>query len=118
MRLDSLKPYIFITKKQSEFLKQRKLKLKSDEVMVSYDFSENYAYVAQDAAESFHYNNDQSTVFPVVYYYRSGSEIMHKSCIFLYESTHHDSAAVHTVLNQLVPEIKKNVPNVLKILYV
>lgn len=117
-RFESLKPHSFIVKKQSEYIKLRKSKLGPGEVMVCFDFSENYAFVAQDAAQAFHYNNDQSTVFPVVYYFQKGSEIVHKSCIFLSESTRHDSAAVHTVLNQLIPEIKNVVPKLSKVIYV
>lgn len=117
-RLESLKPHSFIVKKQSEYIKLRRSKLAAGEVMVCFDFSENYAFVAQDAAQAFHYNNDQSTVFPVVYYYKKGSDIIHKSCIFLSESTKHDSASVHTILHQLIPEIGIEVPKVKRIIYV
>ena len=47
------------------------------------DFSENFAYVVQDAAQALHYNNDQCTVFPVVFYYRSNNEIKHHTIILL-----------------------------------
>jgi len=30
--------------------------LNDDEILVQVDFAENYAYVAQDAAQAFHYN--------------------------------------------------------------
>lgn len=117
-RLELLRPHSYIVKKQSEFINKRKANLLKGEVMVSFDFSENYAYVAQDAAQSFHYNNDQSTVFPVIYYFNKDDEIVHKSCIFLSESTRHDSAAVYTVLTQLIPEIKKNVDKLSKVIYI
>lgn len=58
-RLNSLKPHSFIVKKQSEFIKLRKSKLGPGEVMVCFDFSENYAFVAQDAAQAFHYITDK-----------------------------------------------------------
>lgn len=114
-KLEILKPHSFIVKKQSKFIKMRKEKLSSGEVMVCFDFSENFAFVAQDAAQAFHYNNDQSTVFPVVYCYKKGSDIVHKSFIFLSESTKHDSTAVHTILNQLIPEISSEVPKIKRI---
>lgn len=117
-KLIKLKPHSFIAKKQSEFISNRKSKLSQSEVMVHFDFSENYPYVAQDASQAFHYNNDQSTVFPVIYYYKKNSEIVHRSCIFLSECTKHDTAAVYTVLQQLIPEIKKHVPLVKKVIYV
>lgn len=76
-KLLKLNPHSFITKKQTEFIKSRKLNLSSSEVMVNFDFSENYSYVVQDAAQAFHFNNDQCTEFPVLYYYKQNSEIVH-----------------------------------------
>lgn len=117
-RLETLKPHSFIAKKQSEFIKKKRENLADDEVLVNFDFSENYAYVAQEAAQSFHYNNDQSTVFPAVYYWKKNSKVVHKSCVFLSECTKHDTAAVYTILKQLIPAIIKDVPQVKKIIYV
>lgn len=118
-RLEKLKPHSHISKKQSNFIKQRKINLSEGEVVVCFDFSENYAYVVQDAAQSFHYNNDQCTVFPVIYYFRRKSEVVHRSCIFISESTKHDSAAVYVILTKLIPVIKRDVgKKVKKIIYV
>lgn len=116
-KLLKLNPHSFITKKQSQFINNRKMNLSSSEVMVDFDFSENFSCVVQDAAQAFHFNNDQCTVFPVFYYYRLDSKIIHKSCIFLSKSKEHGTAAVYTVLQQLIPDIKNNVPSVKKIIY-
>lgn len=86
--------------------------------MVYCDFAENYAYVAQDAAQAFHYNNDQCTVFPVVFYYRSEIGIQNQSNILLSDSTKHDAAAVYLMQEKLIPEIKKVCPKVKKIYYI
>jgi len=59
-----------------------------------FDFSENYSYVVQDASQAFHFNNQQCTIFPVIYYYKENSELKHKSCIFLSDSLKHDTSAV------------------------
>lgn len=80
------------------------------------DFSENYKYVVQDASQAFHFNNDQCTVFPVVYYYKVNQEIKHNSIIFLSDSTRHDTAAVYTIQKMLIPHIKKSL-DVNKIIY-
>ena len=76
-----------------------------------FDFSENYAYVCQDAAQAFHYNNDQCTVFTCIYYYKEKGELKHKSHIFLSDSTKHDKAAVYTIQKMLIPMIKEDVKN-------
>lgn len=64
----------FIAKKQSNYLTELKGNLKKDQVLIQCDFSENCAFVAQDAAQAFHYNNDQCTVHLVVIYYSTGKE--------------------------------------------
>ena len=59
-------PHNFIAKAQSEFLSNKKENLREDEVLLFSDFSEflflnffeNFAYVVQDAAQAFHYNNE------------------------------------------------------------
>ena len=39
------------------------------------DFSENYSFVLQDAAKSFHWNNSQATIHPFVAYYMKSGEL-------------------------------------------
>lgn len=81
-KLVVLKPHSFIAKQQSLFLSEKKQNLAQDEVIVMFDFSQNYTYTAQEASQAFHFNNDQCTVFPVIYYYREESQLKHTSCIF------------------------------------
>lgn len=117
-RLQILKPHSFIAKQQTLFISEKKKNLREgEEVIVMFDFSENYSYVCQDASQAFHFNNDQCTVFPVIYYYKENSEVKHKSNVFLSESLKHDTAAVYTVQTLLIPEIKKDVKNLKKIIY-
>lgn len=91
--------------------------MKRDEVLVVLDFSENYKYVAQDASEAFHFNNSQCTVFPIVCYYKKELKFEHKSFIFLSNNTLHDTVAVYTVQRMLVPQLKKIVPELRKVIY-
>ena len=64
-----LKEHHFIAKKQSEFLRVKKASLKSDEAVLILDFAENYSFVVQDCAQSYHWNNTQATIHPFVLYY-------------------------------------------------
>lgn len=105
-KLVVLRPHSFITKKQTQFFETIKKNLKQGEVLIVLDFSENY--VVQDASQAFHFNNDQCTIFPVVYYYMQNSEVTHKSLIFLSDSTKHDTAAVYTIQKILVPYLRNN----------
>jgi len=115
-RLEVLKPHSFVSKQQSEYFQSIKNTLPDDVVLVTLDFSENYKYVAQDASQAFHFNNDQCSIFPVVYYYKDKNETQHRSLIFLSESTQHDTAAVYIIQSMLIFELKKSM-KIKKIIY-
>lgn len=117
-RLIVLKPHEFITRQQSEFCARVKSNLAEGEFLVQCDFSENYSYVVQDAAQSFHYNNDQCTVHPIVYYYRDGEQIRHRSIVALSDSLLHDTSAVYVMQEILIENIKRAHSNVKKIIYI
>ena len=117
-RLQILIPHHFISKSQSNYIADRKTKLNNHEVLVHTDFSENFSYVVQNAAQQFHYNNNQATIHPVVIYYRNKEEIICSSHVLISDSTTHDTAAVHVMQEVLIPEIKRLVPDVKKVIYI
>jgi len=49
--LETLIPHHFISKRQSEYIKNLKDNLKDGEVVIHTDFLKNYTYIAQDAAQ-------------------------------------------------------------------
>ena len=53
-----LKKHSFIAKKQSDHYNFVKKNVKENEAVVSLAFVENYGFVIQDKAQSFHWNND------------------------------------------------------------
>ena len=65
-KLEALCPHFFIATEQSKFFSECKSALKPGEIAVSADFSENFAFVLQDAAQGFHWNNAQATIHPSV----------------------------------------------------
>ena len=58
-KLEKLIPHHFIAKEQLKFISDKKNNLLPQEVLIQLDFSENYAFVAQNAIQTFHFNNDQ-----------------------------------------------------------
>jgi hypothetical protein len=82
--------------------------LKPGEVVVCADFSENYAFVLQDAAQGFHWNNAQATLHPFVAYFRESntSEINHLNFVVISECLHHDTVAVHLFQRKLISFLK------------
>lgn len=115
---EKLLPHHFISKNQEEYIMNRRNNLREDEVLFHLDFSENYAYVVQNAAQAFHYNNDQCTVHPSIFYYKSENKIEHKSIVLLSDCTTHDTTAVYILQRTVIPEIKKICPKVKRIIYV
>lgn len=56
-KANKLIPHSFIASKQVESMQLMKCNLKDGDILVILDFSENYSFVAQNAAQSFHWNN-------------------------------------------------------------
>lgn len=90
-RIKVLVTHSFISKEQTKFISDKKDILKENEVLLHCDFTENDTYVAQGAAQTFHYNNDQCSVFTVIFDYRSSNELKHHSMILLSDCTAHDA---------------------------
>ena len=61
-KIQTLLPHSFIGAQQATFYKDTKETLQPGEVLVTADFSENYAFILQDAAQGFHWNNSQATI--------------------------------------------------------
>lgn len=116
-KLKTLKVHSYIAKQQGNFINEKKENLKKNEAFVMFDFSENYAYVCQDASQAFHFNNDQCTVVPVIFYYKEDDELKHQSIVILSDCLKHDTVAVYAIQTLLIPEIKKKVKKLKKIYY-
>ncbi|KAI4473734.1 hypothetical protein M0804_015206 [Polistes exclamans] len=77
-KLVALLPHNFIAKEQAAYLRALKEFITENEFIVIVDFAENYAFVVQDAAQEFHWNNDQATVYTVVIYYKVDNQLTHQ----------------------------------------
>ena len=57
-KLEALRRHDFIAKQQSRYLAERKESLKEGEFLAIGDFSENFSFVVQDEAQSFHWDKN------------------------------------------------------------
>ncbi|KAJ8683491.1 hypothetical protein QAD02_019283 [Eretmocerus hayati] len=57
-RLMKLKTRDFIARQQSAFVKELKINPQPGQFIVCFDFAENYAFVVQNSAQSFHWNDN------------------------------------------------------------
>ena len=95
-KLEALRPHAFIAAQQASFYNDCKSSLHSNEALVTVDFSENYSFILQDAAQGYHWNNCQVTIHPFVAYYKGESdELCHLSYVVISEALSHDTTAVY-----------------------
>uniref|UniRef100_A0ABD2WEB3 Uncharacterized protein n=1 Tax=Trichogramma kaykai TaxID=54128 RepID=A0ABD2WEB3_9HYME len=92
------------TMNSHEHLKEN---LTDGQFLVSCDFAENYAFVVQNSAQSFYWNNNQATIFTVVVYYKEKNEEKHKSLAIISDNLAHDTVAVY-VYQKIIIEYLKN----------
>lgn len=107
----------FIARKQNSHFQNVKKNLKSDESLIICDFAENYAFVIQNAITGFHWNNEQATIFPIVFYYKMNSKIEHKTLVIISDCKKHDAIAVYVFLEALNQYFSQYYPHIRKCIY-
>ena len=113
-KLELLLTHSFIATQQSAFYNECKSSLKPGEMLVTADFAENYAFVLQDAAQGFHWNNDQATIHPFVIYYKDSEKEGHLSYVAISNCLKHDTVAVHPFQKKLISFLKARFPYEIK----
>ena len=66
-----------------------------------------YAFVVQDAAQGFHWNNNQATIHPFVVYYKESGEDRHLSFVVISDCLHHDTVAVYLYQKRLIAYLRE-----------
>ena len=113
-KLNLLLSHSFIATQQAVFYKDCKSCMKTGEVLVTVDFAENYAFVLQDAAQGFHWNNAQATVHPFVVYYTNSDKLCHLSYVVISDCMHHDTVAFHLFQKSFITFLMAKLPSSLK----
>ena len=107
----------FIAKRQGKYLKGLKETINESEGIIIGDFSENYSFVVQDASQAFHWTNNQATIHPFLFYYKSNNILSHKTYCFISDCMEHKTSLVYTFQTSLITDLKKNLPTLKKIHY-
>ena len=117
-KLNALKRHHYIAKAQSSYCKTLKENLTPEECLVLCDFAENFTFVVQDEIQSYHWNNQQATLFTVVIYFREADgKIDHKNLVIISDHNVHNTVTVSAFQKQVVSFIKSELPNVKKVFY-
>ena len=111
-KLEVLRPHAFIAAQQASFFNECKSALAHGEMVVTVDFSENYSFVLQDAAQGYHWNNSQATIHPFVAYYKDGSDkLCHLSYVVISEALNHDTSAVYLYQKRFIAFLMTFLPS-------
>lgn len=106
-QIETLLLHDFICKAQASYVKNKKESLKEGEFLIVSDFAENYAFVVQNAAQGFHWNNNQATIYPVVVYYQEEGQLKNKNYVITSDNMAHDAVAVYTFTKLIVDVLKE-----------
>ena len=93
-----LRQHSFIAAQQASIYSDCKSGLAPREMIVTVDFSENYSFIFQDAAQGFNWNNLQATIHPFAAYFKKvvNCVILHVATyVVVSECLHHNTTAVH-----------------------
>ena len=105
--MKTLTRHDFIAQKQAKCLDWKKSNLSDEEFLVIGNFSENYAFIIQDAAQEYHWTNNQATLHPFVFYYKYEANLCHRSYVLLLECNTHDTIAIHLFQCKLIIFLKE-----------
>ena len=109
-KLELLCSHSFIACEQASFYSRWKENMQPGEILVTVDFSENYAFILQDAAQGFHWNNSQATLHPFIAYYIDSGDLCHLSYIIISDCLHHDTNAVYLYQKWFIAFLKSFLP--------
>ena len=76
-RVETLVRHDFVAKSQAQYLDTLTNNIADGEIVVIGDFSENYSFIIQGAAQGYHWNCAQATIHPWVFYHMKDRKLCH-----------------------------------------
>ena len=84
------------------------------EVLVISDFSENYSFVIQDEAQSYHQNNDQATTRTFIIYFKTENKVQPHSFVTISKYLEYNTAAINLFQQKFIDYSKLKLDNIVK----
>ena len=102
---------------QYEQIRYLKQNLPAQHVLVHMDFAENYSCKSLDEVQTAYWNQTSVTLHPIVCYFRNGTDLEHQSYVIVSDTASHNSAAVLTFLDAMMPDMKSLVTDLSTVHY-
>ena len=83
--------------------------MKEEEFLILCDFDENCAFVAQNTAQSFYWNNDRVAILKTVIYQKESNELKHRSLALLPDNINYDTISVNEFQKFITKYLKENI---------
>ena len=105
--IGNLTKHHYIARCQSAYFSRCKSEVESDSCVLVSDFSENFAFVIQDAVQGYYWMTDHATLLPFMAYMKNtdGSVFNVSLCVISNHMTH-DTIAVHAFLRPVLLYLK------------
>ena len=116
-KLKVLRTHDFINMMQTKNFYKMKNTLPSGTALVVGDFSENYSFVVQDAAQGVHWSNSSCTLHPWMCYFAENGVLKTHFVLFISDCLTHDTVAVYAFQKVLISLLKEKITNLAAIHY-
>ena len=110
MKLNYFLFHEYVKKCQSISFKERKENLDPNSIIIHFDFSENYEFIAQDEIQSAHWEHQSCTLFTAMVHYKE-IKLKHESYVTVTDYLSHDKYAAVVILNEILNDLKLKHPN-------
>ena len=108
----------YFAQKQSLYLNHLKESITPIECIIVGDFSENFSFIVQDAAQGYHWDTTQATLHPFVVYFRDENGTLSVESYCMVSDTRvHTTATVYAFQKKLLDNIKVTHPSLAKVHY-
>lgn len=116
--LTNLLRHSYIAKQQSKYFKDVKEKLSPGHFIIICDFAQNYSFVIQDEIQGYHWNNEQATLHPFVYYYKDETgDLKSGSYVAISDCRKHDTVLFYLFQKEFIKFLKNKHNNIVKAIY-
>lgn len=107
-QLKDLIEHDFTAKQQSSYLKQRQENIQPNEIVLIYDFSENYTCIMQESIQSFHWSSEQVTVHPICMYYKGDDgKLKRQTVVIISDCLDHNFSTVFAFQRKLIDYLRR-----------